>query len=529
MSSLTDSADRLLQIGKSIRSTATSISTSSDRTPFTRAVLHTHLGDLIRDADPSEIGLFTLVQSRPLPDKEAAATGTAPKEIARVGFPGATPLRKPSAKYGIKMKEREPEPEVYAQAALKYLDRYQYIRPMPRARTQVVSLLDELTSVRESIEGLRAAAEQPAGSGPDEPPSSPKSMIAAEERRIQELHKQMAELKQQKESLLHQQVAPRTTRRAFPARPRPAPPPAPVPAAPPKADAQEEMFWNTPASRARTLHFTESLIMDESVDLGNVTTSFSSPLAGPASRASRHMVEEDEPEDEAEEEEEESPAVGEEQDHEEQPDSPEEPETETDQETVVLSKPPDEPPSPTRPPDTPASEIELVTETPSQPTPSGGTESVRKPKVRITTEVERIVAKIWATVGEMLMPGHPYNVSGSPKTNKPPRAKETIAHLQSLSSQTPDPASPSSASLSTFSPAHGPSTQQILTAALLLAVLSAPGLRMSLNQVKEVVASRAGPVDVGMGAPQRALYGLVAKRLIRIDRSTREQMVMFDV
>ena len=92
--------------------------------PFVHAVLHASLGDTIRDIDSSEIGLFTLVQpSQPVvPEAEPMNV-----EIARVEFLGATPLRKPpSSKHGNSGRGRTPrehEPEVYANAALKYLDR----------------------------------------------------------------------------------------------------------------------------------------------------------------------------------------------------------------------------------------------------------------------------------------------------------------------------------------------------------------------------------------------------------------------
>jgi hypothetical protein len=111
--------------------------------PFTKAILHTQLGDLIRDVDPSELGLFTLIT----PGQGAGArTGTAIEvgsdkmegfgegvmadpAIARVEFHGATPLRKPLRKDELH-KVREHEPEVYAQAAIKYIDRLSVYFPI---------------------------------------------------------------------------------------------------------------------------------------------------------------------------------------------------------------------------------------------------------------------------------------------------------------------------------------------------------------------------------------------------------------
>ncbi len=86
------------------------VAVSPDVAPFATAVLDTQLGDLIRDVDPSELGLFSLV----VPHSEQDARGDIPK-LARSGFPGATPL-KPTTR-------REVDPEVYAHAALKYIDR----------------------------------------------------------------------------------------------------------------------------------------------------------------------------------------------------------------------------------------------------------------------------------------------------------------------------------------------------------------------------------------------------------------------
>ena len=125
MTSLSSSIDRLSHVAKSISSTTAKIGVSGKTGgPFTAAVLYTHLGDLIRDVDPSELGLFNLVQpadpgANHALDKD---NGRASRpEITRVEFPGATPLKKPKKEETQKRKELEPE--VYAQAALKYMDR----------------------------------------------------------------------------------------------------------------------------------------------------------------------------------------------------------------------------------------------------------------------------------------------------------------------------------------------------------------------------------------------------------------------
>lgn len=127
MPSLSDFTDILAQHARAIRSTAAATAKYPPHTssgPFTSAVLQTPLGDLIRDADSSELGLFTLVSphshpgSGPHPDPKS----THP-DIARAEFLGATPLRKPAPRRDEPLKAKDPDPEVYAQAALKYLDR----------------------------------------------------------------------------------------------------------------------------------------------------------------------------------------------------------------------------------------------------------------------------------------------------------------------------------------------------------------------------------------------------------------------
>jgi hypothetical protein len=117
--------DRLVVNSQAIRAAA---SCSLPPSPFARAVLHTPLGDLIRDIEPAELGLFT-------------------PQLARVEFQQPAPRRKQ-------------DPEIYAQAAFTYIDRYDAIRPMPRAYAQVVAILDQLAATRDSIRTLNAALEQ---------------------------------------------------------------------------------------------------------------------------------------------------------------------------------------------------------------------------------------------------------------------------------------------------------------------------------------------------------------------------------
>ena len=58
-----------------------------------------------------------------------------------------------------------------------------------------------------------------------------------------------------------------------------------------------------------------------------------------------------------------------------------------------------------------------------------------------------------------------------------------------------------------------------------------PHYALPLNQVKENLALKAKTSGIRMAGQgnARILYGCVAKRLIKIDRSGREQVVKFDI
>ena len=120
MPSIADHVDRLTGTLKSIKTSASAITQHNHHGPFTRSVLNAPLGDLIRDIDPSELGLFTLV-----PPPRVSTQSGPPQEITRVEVVSATPLRKhPSAhRRDVLAQPKEPEPEVFAEAALKYIDR----------------------------------------------------------------------------------------------------------------------------------------------------------------------------------------------------------------------------------------------------------------------------------------------------------------------------------------------------------------------------------------------------------------------
>ena len=118
MPSLSDHIDRLAANTRKISAAAHRASISSSCPGlFAGAILLTHLGDLIRDADPSELGLFSLVHP------ERVAVQDKPVEIERINFHGATPLRKSYARHDDALRARDPDPELYAEAAMKYMDR----------------------------------------------------------------------------------------------------------------------------------------------------------------------------------------------------------------------------------------------------------------------------------------------------------------------------------------------------------------------------------------------------------------------
>ncbi|KAI0051252.1 hypothetical protein FA95DRAFT_1602923 [Auriscalpium vulgare] len=520
MPSLSDHIDRLTQTARVIRTSAADTA-ASPHSPFSEAVLITPLGDLIRDIDPSELGLFTLVT----PDEP---TPTAPTEVTRIEVVSATPLRKhPARRDDAILRPREPEPEVYAEAAIKYLDRYATVRPMPRARSQAVAMLEQLQQIRENMRALNQTLQQSQPIEPESRPHTPKSLANAEEQRIEELQARIEQLQKRKSS--SQRKRPVGKPRP-PERPTVASPATPI-------DRQEATFWNTPGAPARTLEFKSDLLVDEELELGDVTASFDSPVATFRTAVSRSSIagEDDGREQSADEANVEgddtvgAQNLGEDSFQDDQTvDGDDDDEGEP---TVMLKKVPLVAPEP---PDVSTVEIEPPAK-PHLNNTGSPPSSAKTQKVRITSDVERIIAKIWTTVGDIIMPGHPFDVSGK-GPNKPPRAKETIAHLHTLSAQTPAPSSPTTSSISGTVPPSVPgtyTTQQILTAHMLLALLAAPpNFALPLNRLKEAIGLKAGvgaSVAVGAGqVPTRVLYGCVAKRLVRIDRGGGEQVVRFD-
>ncbi|GJE96700.1 hypothetical protein PsYK624_129050 [Phanerochaete sordida] len=532
MSTLSDHVDRLAHIANAIRAdaaaagrqeTGSKLASGSSAGPFTRAVLQTPLGDLIRDIDASELGLFTLVQ----PTQHGAAyvaqddAPAGPKaEITRVALPIATPLRRPPANYKREQGQKpgEHEPEVYAHASLKFLDRYQSIRPMPRYQEQAEHMLEQLEVLRENIRSLNEKIKQTSVSDPSQPQVSPKSLARQEERRIAQAQARIAELKKQKEAFLRKSKPPSSKSSAM----APASPQGPPP------DDQEQDFWNTPGAAARTLHFTGDLLTDEQIDISNMSGTLDTPLPASAprvrgassgalrftARSRSASVEPDVPTPQ--------PEVAEELEE-----PPELPPAEGDA-TVMLQKPPAVESSRRAVRSPPVESTRRTVRSPPQPDSARRVQSSRearpkREKSAASGELEVIVSKIWATVGDTIAPGRQYDADNTPNS------QETIALLQSAASQTPSLDSPSASSLSSLASGAPPAaltSQQILTARMLLALLSSPpAYAMSLGALRDTLAKAEGSA----AGVTRPIYGCVAKRLLKIERGGGEQVVKFDV
>jgi hypothetical protein len=120
MSVLLDHVDRLSTHVQSLNTISASILSENPVSgPFTKAVLHSPLECLIRDVEPGETSLFTLAQDTSVHPNAVEDYDIA---VGRIPFTGATPLRRRPGKEASRP-DKEPEPEIYAQAALKYLDR----------------------------------------------------------------------------------------------------------------------------------------------------------------------------------------------------------------------------------------------------------------------------------------------------------------------------------------------------------------------------------------------------------------------
>lgn len=370
---------------------------------------------------------------------------------------------------------------------------------MPRAYSQVVALLEEIQLARNGIqETTELLQSNQFTDGP-----SIKSMIDDEEWSLHHYEKKLDALRKRKDLLVTQ--VKRTSRTTSTGK-KNAPPRPITPVAPSHADEEEESFWATPG-RA----FAAENLLHEQVDIGDLSVaSMSSPsMPSPSTRTRRRST--PQPLVEVSED---SQDVGESRDQ-----------------SSVLEDAIDQSIQATATPASSSPE-HLAGNVPAAHVPEPETPGT-KARLRVNTEVERIVAKIWATMGDVIMPGHPYRTTGD--GSKPPRAKQTIAHLQSISALVPTPSSPSQSSLLSVDTAPSqPTPQQILTAHLLVTLLSCPPkFSMPLNKVKESLAAKASTggsaVLVAGQGTTRVLYGCVAKRLIKIDRGGGEQVIKFDV
>ncbi|KAK2467785.1 hypothetical protein APHAL10511_000080 [Amanita phalloides] len=462
MASLSDDIDRLTRSANAIRATASRTAAHDTHRPFTTAVLDRHLAHLIRDVDPSELGLFRLLDPSP--------------RLARVRFAHATPLRRTASRRDDHARNSI-DPDVYAQAAIKYIDRYDAIRPMPRARAQASVILQSIDNVRQNIRVLLHSLDQVKSVSDQGHPL--KSLIEREENRANERRAKIADLQQRKQAALARHKPLRhkpTTQREQPAS---------RPSIPAYIDAQP-----TPITAAKALHFTDNLL-DEVMDFSHsadisMTAHIPDPLLVGEGVAEHSTINGDEAQD--------------------QQDDP---------------APINNAPAPV-PDDSP--QADPPEKGSLQPQRSNTTEKLSTQAIE---ETERITTKIWQTVADLLNSNHQLNALECPPASAAPSAQQILARLKLLSQLQVSPMSPSGMSettLSTMAASH-PSSQQILTAHLLLILLSAPHCALPLNKVKENLAVKAGSGQ----STSRVIYGCVAKRLVKIDRSGREQIVKFDI
>ena len=198
------------------------------------------------------------------------------------------------------------------------------------------------------------------------------------------------------------------------------------------SDPREDTFWATPSNRSALILKGERLI-DEDVDLSDVTSSFSTPVVPFKPSVARAA-----PSDAILYEEEQGPTEG--------PEDSSTLENTFDHTTAAhdsnaenVERADDQPlPQTTSEPNIPAVEMgQSDISTINNRTPRA--HSARK--IRVTNDVERIVvrhdkvcaclisdptqSKIWASVGDLIMPGNPFSTSGTGGA-RPPHAKETM-------------------------------------------------------------------------------------------------------
>ncbi|KAF9451259.1 hypothetical protein P691DRAFT_724394 [Macrolepiota fuliginosa MF-IS2] len=502
MRSLADHIDILDRNTKNIKDLAGNIAPSALAAgPFTNAILHSHLGDLIRDVDPSELGLFSLVQP------ERASAQEQPLELERLNFHGATPLRRTNIRHDDASRGRDADPELYAKAAMKYMDRYQLVRPMPRAQAQVQAILERIPILKQSIENLTDSLYQLDEAKTSTEPNY-KTQLEEEERHIRNLRDKLSELTNKRTSLAKVKKSHLDLGENKSITHRPL--------ASSRPNTDEDEFWNTPAASTRTLKFSgESLLMDEHVDFGDISTiSFS---ASPAISKTAPNIFTDAVVDLPVEDTERrlfraSDLVSDE------ITSPKLP-------LKGLSKPvpattADNSNDHSLDPKLAADAISSASQVPvSNRSKSGGVEDTLG--ITITREIEIIVTKIWTLMSDLVI------VAAATKAiqlHDKPSTRDMIKYLESMQEVTP----PDQLSATND---DGPSLQQVLTATLLVGLLASPtNHSLPLSNVKELLATRTdGAANPSHSNSSRIVYGCVAKRLLKIDRTGGEQIVRFDV
>lgn len=396
---------------------------------------------------------------------------------------------------------------------------------MPRRVAQAQQILDQVREIRTRISDLQDRL-QAAQSLRDNV-----SLIEEEQRRVDALQLQIADLKKRKEAAQKKSEASRLGRIAKSRIAVTRIPPSPRKG---RVVAEEDSFWEIPTTSTNLMgRPSTGLLREDLIDLADVSTSFASPyptektqksLPRPKVFGGRFQQMRPPPVLRPV-----SPSTPETP----QPPTPEQkspsrpaPSTPVLQPTEDLEEdendrtilPPSPSSSPPRSPPPDLSKIAVVN-TPRR---------TNKVKVKVTHEVERIVAKMWATLGQVIMPGNKFDASAA-GAERPPTAKATISHLEKVSSSTPAVDSPSASSISSTTTPSGPTLQEIMTCYLLLCLLSAaPSCSMPLNKLKEVVDGKGKALGGGAQPATRIIYSGVAKRLLKIDRGGGEQVVKFD-
>lgn len=455
-------------------------------------MLHSSLQDIIREADETEYELFHFTTSQ---NDSPLGQGT----LGRKEYRTATPLRTRRSAG----KSKDEEPEIYLEAALRYLDRFHSIKPMPGTRAHLEALVERLDNVRNQVDGLQNSVQESQRKVPSV------AQIQAEESAINELKVQISQLKKKKDNL-DNSISSAIRQAQRPAR------------------------QTTAASRSKPPRPQQSLAIPEKsistppVEL-NLESSASQIDGGSSSLCSPsqpHVNHRGEP----------TAAVPSRLDDGQMSDLQDEPvgvpmpfKTKPQSEDIQSS--------------TMSTQEKRMADLPRKNEPD---------EFCITPEMDRICAKIWDTIADLLIPGNQFAHG-----NNIPNAKDTILILETISSQaiyesssalSPKGSSPSTRStLSSIlgidiHPSPAGVVHQIFTAFILLTLLLAPNHSIPLNTLKAQLASRTGlnsdltsgvskqasaafrPTDLG----SRAIYGCVAKKLIKIDRGGGGQVVKFD-